>query len=248
MEGAGGGLAGPGAGGGSARRQVRGGALGGLGPGLRSPRRSFSLFWPRAAGGAGRAALAPATPRARPQVSSGDARSRPGSESLPAEPHRSQARGSAGQEEPRPPLGSRLGPGSWDPKTATHFRRQEQRSPLTCGPDSRLARPRGRSGSPGPGAPRRQPQRRRQVRPRPAAGARADPILRPQAGWCSRMSRAQARGVAAAGPRGRGQTGPTNPDCLGAPETPRKFRRPQGHLRQFWPPAQALPLPPGSLP
>lgn len=146
-------------------------ALGGLGPGLRSPRRCFSPFWPRAAGGAGRAAPAPATPRGQ---ASGKRRRRA---------QRARLRVASCGTAPvtaqtlRGPRGSRLGPGSWEPKTAAHFRRQEQRSPLTCGPDSRLARPRGRSGSPGPGARRRQPRRRRQVRPRPAAGARADPSV-----------------------------------------------------------------------
>ncbi|XP_043307217.1 collagen alpha-2(I) chain-like isoform X1 [Cervus canadensis] len=126
-------------------------------------------------------------------------------------------------------LSRALRPLPWPPPRCSP--QTEQRSPLTCGPDSRLARPRGRSGSPGPGAQRRQPQRRRQVRPRPAAGARADPCLTlcPQAGWCSKMSCAQPCGAAASWPGGRGQTGPTNPDSLGAPGTSWKFRRPQGH-------------------
>lgn len=108
-------------------------ALGGLRPGLRSPRRCFSPFWPRAAGGAGRAALAPATPRGQ---ASGERRRRArrarlrvaccGTAPVTAQTLRGPRGASA-------PPGSRLGPGSWEPKTAAHFRRQEQRSPLTCG-------------------------------------------------------------------------------------------------------------------
>ncbi|XP_043733075.1 collagen alpha-1(I) chain-like [Cervus elaphus] len=184
-----------------------GGSLGGLRPGLHSraeagPARRgapfpFSGRGPRAERGK---LPSPPQPRgARTEVSSGHGRSGPGPESVPAEPHPSQPRGSAVEEAPRLPQapGSVLVPGSRKPPRTSADRSSDLHSPA--------AQTRGSRGREGGAA---------------HLG---------QAGWCSKMSRAQPCGAAASWPGGRGQTGPTNPDSLCAPGTSWKFRRPQGH-------------------
>lgn len=74
-----------------------------------------------------------------------------------------------GKELPAPPS-PRPGPGSQEPATSTHPRGFEPRPPFTCCRDLGPARPRGRGGSPGPGAQRRQPR---------GGGGRCSPAQRP---------------------------------------------------------------------